>query len=67
MTAKETDMPVEDRAAAERIEESIENARKAQRREQALLRSPVEPPANYPKKDIRRMAEEVREEFLRRG
>jgi hypothetical protein len=60
-------MRVDDRAAAERIEESLENERKARRRERALMRAPLEPPSGYPKQEIRRIAEEVREEFLRRG
>ena len=54
-------------ARSEYIDEVTDNARKAQRRERALLRAPVKPPSSYPKKEIRRFAEEAREEFLRRG
>lgn len=52
---------------SERIDEVLENARKAKRREEALLRAPVTPPSSYPGKEIRRICEETKEEFLRRG
>ena len=51
----------------ERIQELVDDARRAQRRERALLRAPVTSPSGYSTKDIRRLCSETKEEFLRRG
>ena len=54
-------------ARSDYVDAVTDNARKAQRRERALLHAAVKPPSRFPKKEIRRFAEEAREEFLLRG
>jgi hypothetical protein len=60
-------MKVDDLARNARLQESLESVHQAKRRDQALFRSPVKAPENFPNKESRRLYAEAREEFLRRG
>jgi hypothetical protein len=64
---EEVQMKPDKVAHTEYVEAVTDNARKARRREEALLRAAVKPPSGFPKKEIRRFAEEARDEFLLRG
>ncbi len=54
-------------ARSDYVDAVTDHVRKAERRERALLRAPVKPPSRFPKGEIRRFAQEAREEFLLRG
>jgi hypothetical protein len=60
-------MSAEDRTRKEQLQEHIESLRQARRRERALFKAPVTPPAGYSRKALRRMCLEAQEEFARRG
>ena len=60
-------MQLEQVARNDILKQAIEEARAARRREYALLRAPVTSPSRYPKKEIRRLCGEVKEELARRG
>jgi len=60
-------MRVDDLTSREAREDAIEKSRQARRREQALLRSPVRTPSRHLRKDVRRIAQETKEELRLRG
>lgn len=60
-------MRVDRISRADRLTEVSEAFRAERRRERALLRAPVTPPSEFPKKAVRRFAQEAREEFRLRG
>ena len=60
-------MPTIDPIHTSPLEQAIEEKRQERRRERALFRSPVTAPAGFPRKDLRRMVGEAKEEFLQRG
>jgi hypothetical protein len=60
-------MKIDELVRNERLDESLDQARKAQRRDEALLRSPTTAPTNFSGKEARRMYQEAREELVRKG
>ena len=60
-------MQLDDLTRNERIVETLEAAKQRRRRERALLRSPVTAPKGFSPKEVRRLCQETRDEFLRRS
>lgn len=51
----------------ERLEQAAEEVRQAKRRDKAFLNSPTTAPEHFSGKEVRRIAQETREELTRRG
>jgi len=60
-------MRVDQISRTDRLTEVVEDLRAERRRERALLRAPVVAPSGFPKKAVRRFAQEARDEFRLRG
>jgi hypothetical protein len=60
-------MKPEEATSNERREQATDEVRQAQRRDKAFLNSPTTAPKNFSGKEVRRIAQEAREDLIRRG
>jgi hypothetical protein len=60
-------MKPEEVTSNERREQATDEVRQAQRRDKAFLNSPTTAPQNFSGKEVRRIAQEAREDLIRRG
>ena len=60
-------MKTDELARNERLVESLDQVRKARRRDNALLRSPTTAPENFSGKEVRRLYQEARKELMRKS
>jgi hypothetical protein len=60
-------MPTRDSTHVNPLQQTIEEQRQQRRRERAFLRSPVTAPEHFPRKELRRLSGEAKEELLKRG